>query len=716
MQGMKASWRRAALIGGVGLTVTASGLLYLGVRESAQEASDLDQQLSTASQNSATLLSEFFDRAVGSDLQLASAPAFTRVYTTPGSLESKIERESGAVQNIQQNLAAIGRVYPGAVSEACYIDIATGREIARVVDGVAAPPKDLSPDEKAAPFFDEASVQPEDIPFQSAPYVSEDTDLWVVATATPIWIDGRPTAIAHFEVSIESLRQALVAGQSGAQVRVVDQHSGRVVIDGDKPQGLEGNLGNASDVTFIDHDVQAGLTSLAGERVSTTSMPDGRTLTASNVNKWLITASANQVETGIIASLTPLIVGLFALGVPLLVIGVVSTIRSWRRDRREQERVRLERDVLDTRMQELSEALARAASGDLSVTVDVDLGDERMTSLAQGFDTTLTHLRALVLQAQVSGDRLAQSATELRATAAQQAAAASEQSTSVTETTATVEELAATAAQIADTATVVAESARETLTLTSEGLEAVHDSVSAIGRITDTVDSISTSSTALGDKVSEIGRILMLIDELSEQTNLLALNAAIEAARAGEHGRGFAVVAAEVRKLAERAQESTAQIQGLVTEIQAYTQTTVLASEAGSREANRGVEVAGAASQALDRIAGMVDSTTTAVAEISVATQQQRSASEQVVQAMEQVADMSQAFAAGSQQTAASASEITELAGEFSVAIAQFDLSADEAAPVPSPAQHAAELDTEREPQSEAVPDAELQQQPVDLP
>jgi len=678
---MKASWRRAALICGVGLTVTASGLLYLGVRESAQEASDLDQQLASASEGSAILLSEFFDRAVGSDVQLAFEPAFARVYERPGSLESKINRNVPAVQNVQRSLASVALVYPGAVSEACYIDIATGREIARVVDGEVAPIGDLSLDESEASFFDPAAAQPVGVPFQSTPYVSEDTGLWVVATATPVAVDGKPVAIAHFEVSIESLRLALVAADSGTHIRVVDALSGKVVIDGDKPQQPEGNLGNAADITFIDHDIQPGMTSVDGDRVSMTTMPRGRTLAAQNVNNWLVTASAPSVATGIVGNLTPLVLVLFALGIPLLVLGVIEAVHSRRSSRREQARVRLERDVLDTRMQELSEALARAASGDLSVTVDVDLGDERMTALAQGFDTTLTHLRALVLQAQVSGDRLAQSATELRATAAQQAAAASEQSTSVTETTATVEELAATAAQIADTATVVAESARETLTLTSEGLDAVHDSVSAIGRITDTVDTISTSSTALGDKVSEIGRILMLIDELSEQTNLLALNAAIEAARAGEHGRGFAVVAAEVRKLAERAQESTAQIQGLVTEIQAYTQTTVLASEAGSREANRGVEVAGAASQALDRIAGMVDSTTTAVAEISVATQQQRSASEQVVQAMGQVADMSQAFAAGSQQTAASASEITELAGEFSVAIAQFDLSAEDVTP-----------------------------------
>ncbi len=140
----------------------------------------------------------------------------------------------------------------------------------------------------------------------------------------------------------------------------------------------------------------------------------------------------------------------------------------------------------------------------------------------------------------------------------------------------------------------------------------------------------AVSVTELASRSGQIGEIVAVINDIADQTNLLALNAAIEAARAGDHGRGFAVVADEVRKLSARTREATEQVTRTVNDIQTQSKPAVENISASKVKVDRGVEMSGAAGDALAAIVGTSDSVMGIIEDIAGSVREQSLASETI--------------------------------------------------------------------------------------
>ena len=260
---------------------------------------------------------------------------------------------------------------------------------------------------------------------------------------------------------------------------------------------------------------------------------------------------------------------------------------------------------------------------------------------------------------------LQSSSAELQAAANQQASGAAEQASAMAEVATTINELLATSRQIADSSQRVAQIATETGGAARAGQAIVKRSNDSTAALRRQVDQIVTHMLDLGKKAQQVGSVLDIVSELAEQTNILAINATIEAAGAGEAGRRFGVVASEIRSLADRVGASTKEIRGLIEDVRGAVNTTVMATEAGSKAVDSSAGTVAEMATSFGQIASLVGTTSDAAREIELSTKQQATAVEQVNIAITNVAQTTREAEASASQTLQTSGQLTKLSADL---------------------------------------------------
>jgi len=312
-------------------------------------------------------------------------------------------------------------------------------------------------------------------------------------------------------------------------------------------------------------------------------------------------------------------------------------------------------------------------NGDLTQRLKVTSKDD-LGQIAEAVNTFISNLQTIMLE-------ISQSTTHISSGIEQLRTQTEHNNTVLIDHASETDQVVVAVTEMSSTADSVAQSAAQSATFTQKSSDEAHQSktvvqgaVSGVADLVNEVEAMALNIQTMNEDTHKISSVLSVIGEIADQTNLLALNAAIEAARAGEQGRGFAVVADEVRTLAARTQQSTSEINEMLSRLRNGAETVVKAMDATKLSCQQTADTTASVNDSLDSMTNSVMQINDLGIQIATAAEEQSSVTEEINRNMTIIQNMVSQLTENGEKTMDSTHTLASTNDQLVAIVGQFKL------------------------------------------